>query len=185
MEIERRTYSASIEKGEERNVKGYASVFNKESQDLGGFTEVIAPDAFEGRLDDDVRALFNHDSNLILGRTTSETLRLFVDENGLGYDVDFPNTTYANDLLESVKRGDVTQSSFAFTVRDDEWLFEDDKIIRMVHRVEKLYDVSPVTYPAYVDATAAMRSLDKFNDIKRELEKRLAVLERIKAPKWA
>jgi HK97 family phage prohead protease len=185
MEIERRTYSASIEKGEERNVKGYASVFEKFSQDLGGFTEVIAPDAFEGRLDDDVRALFNHDSNLILGRTTSETLRLFVDENGLGYDVDFPNTTYANDLLESVRRGDVTQSSFAFTVRDDEWLFEDDKIIRRVHRVEKLYDVSPVTYPAYTDATAAMRSLDKFKNVKRELEKRLAVLERIKAPKWA
>ena len=88
-------------------------------------------------------------------------------------------------MLESVKRGDVTQSSFAFTVRDDEWIFEDDKIIRMVHRVDKLYDVSPVTYPAYVDATAAMRSLDKFNDIKRELEKRLVVLERIKAPKWA
>jgi HK97 family phage prohead protease len=185
MEIERRTYTATIEKGEERNVKGYASVFGKQSQDLGGFREIIAPTAFEGRLDDDVRALFNHDSNLILGRTTSKTLRLFVDSEGLGYDVDFPNTSYANDLLESVKRGDITQSSFAFTVREDEWLYEDGEIVRVVHRADKLYDVSPVTYPAYTDATAAMRSLDKFKNIKRDLQKRLNDLERIKTPKWA
>jgi HK97 family phage prohead protease len=99
--------------------------------------------------------------------------------------VDFPNTSYANDLLESVKRGDITQSSFAFTVREDEWLYEDDEIVRVVHRADKLYDVSPVTYPAYTDATAAMRSLDKFKNIKRDLQKRLNDLERIKTPKWA
>lgn len=185
MEIERRTYSASINSGEERGIKGYASVFGKQSQDLGGFREIIAPTAFEGRLNDDVAALFNHDSNLILGRTTSKTLRLSVDSEGLEYEVDFPDTTYARDLLESVKRGDITQSSFAFTVDEDEWLYEDDEIIRVVHRAARLYDVSPVTYPAYTDATAAMRSLDKFKNIKRDLQKRLEVLERVKVPKWA
>jgi HK97 family phage prohead protease len=188
MEIERRTFAANIENLDQtRSVKGYASVFDRESQDLGGFVEIIHENAFTDRLNDDVRALFNHDANLILGRTTSGTLNLFVDNGGLGYEVDFPDTTYANDLLKSVKRGDVTQSSFAFTVAKDgdEWITEGDKIIRIVHRVAQLYDVSPVTYPAYTDATAAARSLKEYVKTKASATERRAVLERIRSHRWA
>jgi len=185
MDIERRTFTASLENTENRSVRGYASVFGKQSEDLGGFVEIIAEGAFDGRLNDDVRALFNHDQNLILGRTASNTLRLSIDANGLGYDCDFPDTTYARDLMESVKRGDVNQSSFAFTVEEDEWLHENDSIVRVVHKVRQLYDVSPVTFPAYTDATAAVRSLQRNKEIRRQFEERRKVLNQIKSPSWA
>lgn len=147
-----------------RTIRGYAAVFGSESEDLGGFTEYIAPGAFDGVLNDDVRALVNHNDNLILGRTSSGTLRLSVDERGLAYEFDVPNTSYGNDLLESVRRGDITQSSFGFTVAEDAWDYEGKgmgkkKPKRTIKKVARLYDVSPVTYPAYPDTSVALRSL--------------------------
>jgi HK97 family phage prohead protease len=153
---------------ESRRVEGYAAVFGSESEELGWFVEEIAPGAFDDVLSDDVRALYNHDENLILARTASGTLELSIDERGLRYAFDAPNTTAGNDLLESIKRGDISQSSFGFRVKEDKW--EDMemeqngkkwfKTKRTIMKVERLFDVSPVTFPAYPDTDVARRSLD-------------------------
>lgn len=149
-------------------------MFNSESEDFGFFVEEIAPGAFDDVLGDDVRALFNHDDNLILARTTSKTLEISVDERGLKYKFEAPNTSIGNDLLENIRRGDVSQSSFGFRVADDKW--EDMETIkdgkkwfktkRTILKLERLYDVSPVTFPAYPDTEVALR---KFEQRKLEL----------------
>tara|TARA_R110000796_G_scaffold184752_1_gene301299 strand:- start:6122 stop:7252 length:1131 start_codon:yes stop_codon:yes gene_type:complete len=141
-------------------VVGYGSVFNSLSNNLGGFRELISPRAFEGRLEDDVRFLFNHDANYIMGRTISGTLKLRTDEKGLRYEVRLPDTQVGRDLRVSLERGDVTQSSFAFTVEDDSWERTDQGTIRTIEKVSRLYDVSAVTYPAYEDATVGLRSME-------------------------
>jgi HK97 family phage prohead protease len=144
------------------NITGHAAVFNKLSSDLGGFREIIAPNAFESVLSDDVRALINHDPNLLLARTTSGTLNLKQTNEGLQYSFDVPDTTYGRDLIISMERGDISQSSFAFTIEEDSWETTEDGEIRTINKVKQLYDVSPVTYPAYPsadDLTLAKRSL--------------------------
>lgn len=140
--------------GDEMILEGYASVFNEET-DLGHFREVIKPGAFDDVLDNDVRALINHDPNLVLGRTTNGTLELSVDERGLKYRVKLGNQTYARDFYESVKRGDITQSSFAFTIDQQSW--NEERTLRSVDKVRTLLDVSPVTYPAYSQASVMAR----------------------------
>ena len=146
-------------------ITGHAAMFNNLSSDLGGFREIIAPNAFSDALKDknlDCRCLINHDANLILGRSTSGTLRLEETEKGLQYSFDVPDTTYGRDLIISMERGDITQSSFAFTIEDDSWETTEDGEVRTINKVKQLYDVSPVTYPAYPDAddlTLAQRSL--------------------------
>ncbi|MBK6903987.1 MAG: HK97 family phage prohead protease [Saprospirales bacterium] len=148
---------------ESRKVVGYAAVYNSDSEEMWGFKERIAPGAFEAALGDDVRALFNHDANMLLARTKSGTLKLSSDKTGLKYEFEAPKTTAGNDLLEMLKRGDVSQSSFAFTVEEQSWSEKDGEMpIRTIVKVKRLYDVSPVTYPAYPDTTAAKRSLDEF-----------------------
>jgi HK97 family phage prohead protease len=162
-------------------LRGYAAVFEKLSLNLGGFREQIMPGAFDGVLKDDVRALFNHDENCVLGRSIANTLRFGVDKEGLWYEIDLPDTQSARDLLTSVKRGDVSQSSFAFTVAPGgaEWS-EDDQTgtIRSVTKIARLYDVSPVTYPAYPEAPVAARSLSEWrkeretkNNTEKDVEK--------------
>ena len=153
-------------------VVGYGAVFNSESNDLGGFREYIAPGAFDGRLKDDVRFLVNHDANLILARTTNGTLRLSVDEKGLRYEADLPNTSTARDLMELLKNGTISQSSFAFTVEEDSWEVKDGMNIRTIDKVSQLYDVSSVTYPAYNDASSsvALRSMKEWQE-KEEAKK--------------
>ena len=152
--------------GDKPTVVGYGAVFNSESNDLGGFREYIAPGAFEGRLEDDVRFLVNHDANLILARTTNGTLRLSVDEKGLRYEADLPNTSTARDLMELLKNGTISQSSFAFTVEEDSWEVKDGMNIRTIDKVSQLYDVSSVTYPAYNDASSsvALRSMKEWQE---------------------
>ena len=162
-------------------LEGYAAVFNSYSQDLGGFREKINPGAFAKTLNDgaDVRALFNHDSNLILGRTKSKTLELSEDDKGLYYRVKLPDTSYAKDLIVSLKRKDITQNSFGFRVVSDTWSTDGKK--RALNEV-KLFDVSPVTYPAYPDATAAKRSLEAFKSSK-EQEKDTSKADKLKLNK--
>lgn len=183
MERERRFFDSEIRavKREEKTVvRGYAAVFDSLSENLGGFREMIAPGAFDGVLADDVRALWDHSSSMILGRTKAGTLRIGVDERGLWYEYDDPGTSYSKDLLISMERGDISQSSFQFTIEDEEWKEDEEKrYVRTIKKVRRLYDVSPVTFPAYPDATAALRSLEKVKEeseqqAKEEAEKRAA-----------
>lgn len=142
--------------GEEMILEGYAAVFNSET-DLGHFREVIKPGAFDDVMSNDVRALINHDPNLVLGRTTNGTLELSQDERGLKYRVKLGAQQYAKDFYESVKRGDISQSSFAFTIDKQSW--NEERTVRSVDKVRQLLDVSPVTYPAYAAATVQARDL--------------------------
>jgi len=138
----------------ERRISGYAATFN-DVTDLGYFREQIATGAFEGRTDDDVRLLINH-TGVPLARTTNGTLRLSVDDDGLRYEAELADTQEGRDLYTLIKRGDISQSSFAFSIEDEAW---DNKTnLRTVLKVGRLYDVSPVTYPAYATTTVNARS---------------------------
>lgn len=151
-------------------IVGYGAVFNSESNDLGGFVEYIAPGAFDGRLEDDVRFLINHDG-LPLARTTNNTLRLSVDERGLKYEADMPDTTLANDLMTLLRNGTISQSSFAFTVEEDSWENVEGRNIRTINKVSRLYDVSSVTYPAYNEAGSfALRSLENWQEEQEKIK---------------
>lgn len=156
-------------------IEGHAAIYDSPSEDLGGFTERIKKGAFDDVLDNDVRAYFNHDPNFILGRTTSGTLRINADDTGLKYSFDVPNTTAGRDLVVSMERGDITQSSFAFTVEEDSWERVEGKDIRTIDKVKRLYDVSPVSIPAYPNANdlaLAQRSKMIYND-KQKMQKEL------------
>jgi len=191
MEKERRFITHKVEvRSEEEDAKerivGYAATFNKRSQVMSWFDEEIRPGAFDKVLEDDVRCLQNHDPNYILGRTLSGTLEISVDEFGLRYNNLPPDTSYAKDLIITMKRGDVDQSSFGFNVRDDgeEWVYDEEKGIyhRVIHEVNRLFDTSPVTYPAYLDTKSMVtRSYDDIvkrfgqshvNKVMQEHEKR-------------
>lgn len=167
------------EEGESKKIRGHAAVFDKLSEDLGGFREIIERGSFVASIKkDDIRALFNHDPNYILGRNKAKTLILNEDEQGLYYEIEPPDTQYARDLMVSIERGDVNQCSFAFNIegKNGEKWFIDGKevnaeeafgafwdenkheIVRHVIKA-KLYDVSPVTYPAYPQTDVKVRSL--------------------------
>ena len=146
---------------DEPHIRGHAAVFNTLSPAYGGFRERIYPGAFKKSiLEDDIRALFNHDPNLPLGRTKSGTLKLQEDDRGLAYDIKPPDTTIAQDLMQSIKRGDVDQSSFAFSVEKETWEDDDDSQIRTIYQA-KLYDVSPVTFPYYPTTDSYVRKVDQ------------------------
>ena len=148
-------------------VTGHAAVFGQLSEDLGGFKEKINVGAFDGVLKNDVRAFFNHDPNFLLARTTSGTLKLAVDKMGLSYSFEVPDTTAGRDLVISMERGDITQSSFAFMVEKDSWSEQDGQEIRTIEKVGRLFDVSPVSIPAYPqanDLVVAKRSRMTYKD---------------------
>jgi len=120
-------------------------------------------------LTQDVRALFNHNPNYLLGRTKSGTLKLSIDSRGLLYEIDPPDTQTVRDLvLTPLARGDMTGSSFTMLVAEDEWRQEGDVIVRTIHRIAEMRDVGPVAFPAYPDATAAQRSLDAWKQARDE-----------------
>ena len=145
-----------------RILVGYAAKFNARSERIGDFYEEIAPGAFAGVLGNDVRALYNHDANMVLGRTTNGTLRLEEDAQGLRVAITLPETSYAQDLWTLVQRGDVSQMSFGFTVGKggQEWRKEGANPIRRITQVARLLDVSPVTYPAYPQTTVQARDIE-------------------------
>lgn len=135
---------------------GYAAVFNTLSVELWGFREKIAPGAFTASLGDDVRALWDHQTGLVMGRTKSQTLRLAEDATGLRFENEPP--VAATHQIESVQRGDVDQMSFGFRTLEDTWdIDENDQVIRTLLKV-KLYEVSYVTFPAYPATNVQARS---------------------------
>jgi len=151
-------------------IRGYAAVYNSDSEWMGGFYEQIETGAFDEVLNDDVRAYFNHDENLLLGRVSSGTLRISTDKRGLFYEVDLPKTSYANDLVELMQRGDVNQSSFAFLIERDRWEQRDGVTYRIIEKVSRLIDVSPVSMPAYPSATSELKKRDLEPETKAEVE---------------
>jgi uncharacterized protein len=133
-------------------IQGYAAVFNSET-DLGFCTEAIAKGAFTESLsrDDDVRALFNHDSNYVLARTKAKTLTLNEDNHGLFSVINLPDTQFARDLAVSIDRGDISQMSFGFYIESEEMIRQEGAKTKFIITKARLFDVSPVTFPAYED----------------------------------
>lgn len=170
VEIERRFTTLTVEvrasKGDQRTIGGYAAVFNRVSSNLGGFVEMLEPTFFNKSRGDGwpgagqgVMARYNHDDNMLLGTTSSGSLRLDVDNTGLLYEVDVPMSRA--DVFELVERGDIRKSSFAFRMQPDgdTWKLSDQGFPLRVMSTGLLVDVAPVNAPAYLDTTAGLRSL--------------------------
>lgn len=174
MEFEKRALMKAPElraDGEVGKLTGYAAVFNSEADIGPDFREIIAPGAFTQTLKTgDIRALVDHDSGRLIGRTANKTLRLVEDERGLKVEIDLPETSDGRDVKALVERGDMDGMSFGFIVRHDEWDETNDIPTRTIHEVD-LREVSAVTFPAYPDTSLAMRSLDKVKEKTEEQKK--------------
>ena len=169
-----RTYIATLEArssgGDDRKkLHGHSAVFNMLA-DMGSFYEQIAPGTFSDSIaGDDIRALWNHNSDYVLGRNKAGTMRVWEDEMGLAIEIDPPDTQWARDLQVSIGRGDVSQMSFGFVVLDQAWEERDgEKDLRTIKKVE-LWEVSPVTFPAYANTDVALRSKPKTENQPRKL----------------
>ena len=190
--IEYRNFNLELRgEDESRHIEGYGSVFNSRSLDLGGFQEIIAPGAFDGVIErSDVKALLDHNAErgiLARSRNGKGSLSLELDERGLKYSFDAPHTNLGDEVVEGLKRGDYSQSSFAFTVESESWTKEEDgSYLRTINKIGNLYDVSIVANPAYTDTSVALRSLDAFKaqeetqipeEVKEEVKEELKVEE--------
>lgn len=158
-------------------ISGYAAVFNSPTTIGDWFTETISPGAFSRAISDktDVRALFNHDWNNVLGRVKNGTLRLSEDERGLKFEVDLPNTSLGRDLAESLSRGDINQCSFGFIPTIEEWDYSVEPAKRTINEVE-LFEISVVSLPAYEDTEV---SLVRSKEIGKQVEKRIKLIQQI------
>lgn len=154
-------------------VEGYALRFNTLSNDLGGFVETISPQALKDADLSDVRCLIDHDSSKVLGRTTSETLSLNIDDEGLYFRCQLPDTSYSRDLYENIRLGNINQCSFGFILDEDGDTIEkrDDGLFkRTLNKIKSLFDVSVVTYPAYndTDVAPALRNIKAVKEQEQE-----------------
>src|SRR5262245_51622957 len=150
-------------------LKGTAIVFNSRSLDLGGFVEIIKPQAMKRTIDEgiDLRALVDHDHAKVIGRLSNDTLKVSVDDVGLHVEIRPPNTTVGRDITESVRRGDIDQMSFAFRTLEDNWIDAAEPAIREIldMRVREVSVVAFAAYPA-TDVSVAQRSWDKARTIR-------------------
>ena len=168
-DVERRSFDVVElrvldEEGETPRIEGYAAVFNKRSEVLFDFAEQIEPGFFGPALKQDVRALWNHNADLVLGRTKAKTLTIEEDERGLKVVIDPPDTQWGRDAVTSIRRGDVSQMSFGFTVKKggDEWSSDRGGLRLRTLKAggcARLFDVSPVTFPAYPQTSAQVRAM--------------------------
>lgn len=165
------------EKGESI-IGGYAAIFNSPAEIDGYFKEEIATGAFTKALSDnqDIRALFNHDWNHVLGRTKAGTLQLFEDDRGLKFEVYLPNTSLGRDLKESLQRGDISQCSFGFIPIEEQWDYSTEPITRTIIEVE-LYEISVVSIPAYEDTEV---NIIRGKELNEQVSKRMQLVEKIK-----
>lgn len=174
--LEVRSFNIELrEEAESRHIEGYGSVFNERSVDLGGFQEVIAPGAFDGVIErSDVKCYLDHNPEkgiLARSRNGKGSLSLELDERGLKYAFDAPHTNLGDEVVEGLKRGDYSQSSFAFTVESETWSKEEDgTYLRTINKIGGLYDVSIVANPAYEGTSVALRSLDAFKAQEEEVK---------------
>lgn len=165
-DIERRSCELRASVSDDGKISGYAAVFNSLSEDLGGFKELITADAMQGVIEQsDVFAVLDHDmARGVLARSKQGigTLKLAIDGKGLRYEFTPPDTPLGKEVTESIRRGDITGSSFAFSVESDEW--SKDYTLRTIRKIRRLYDVSPVYQPAYEGTSVALRSLATAKD---------------------
>lgn len=180
-ERERRTVSFEVRADEEsRKIVGHAAVFDQ-AADIGGwFNEVIDRGAFDEAMgNDEIMALFNHDPNLVLGRTGNGTVKLTTDDTGLRYEIDLPDTPTGNEVLELVRSKTIHKSSFGFRVLEESYDYDTDT--RTILKVE-LFDVSPVTYPAYEGTDVSARSIEGKEAAKRaaKAKRQWSLYERMK-----
>lgn len=151
----------------EKRIEGYFAVFGQNYEIWPGATESVAPGAFDGALGDDIRALIDHETRLVLGRNKAGTLELKQDDHGLWGSVRVnPNDTDAMNLYSRVQRGDVDQCSFGFDILDEEYEVRDNGSVHWTIKKVKLYEVSVVTYPAYDETSVKARKRD-MGDINR------------------
>jgi HK97 family phage prohead protease len=146
---------------------GYASTFGTYA-DLGSYVEMFAPTAFDATLADpatDVRAYYQHDSSMLLGRQSSGTLRVWTDSQGLGFELSLPQTSYANDVRALAERGDLGGMSIGFRPNEESWSTLGDRELRTHISVAALIEVSPVSVPAYGDTTVQLRSIAELSTI--------------------
>lgn len=157
-------------------IEGVAALINSKTRIEGWdpYDEIIMPGAFDECLGDDIRCLFNHDEDKILARSQNGegTLQVFINPDGhLAYKYTTPNRSYALDLQDAIEKGDVNQSSFQFRIKEQSWVWGDkskgEVDLRKIMKVEKLYDVSPVTFPAYPDTSVAKRSYEEARQAER------------------
>ena len=155
-------------------IEGHAAVFDSWSETLGGifpFKEKVRKGAFAESIGrDDIRALFNHDPNYVLGRNRAGTLELIEDDVGLRVRITPPDTSWARDITTSIRRGDISQMSIGFVVEDDEWSSKDGIDTRELKKV-RLFDVSPVTFPAYTATDVGVRAMQEYDVYKTEQRK--------------
>ena len=155
-------------------IEGHAAVFDSWSETLGGifpFKEKVRKGAFAESIGrDDNRALFNHDPNYVLGRNRAGTLELVEDDVGLRVRITPPDTSWARDITTSIRRGDISQMSIGFVVEDDEWSSKDGIDTRELKKV-RLFDVSPVTFPAYTATDVGVRAMQEYDVYKTEQRK--------------
>ncbi|SCW80619.1 hypothetical protein SAMN02927924_03033 [Sphingobium faniae] len=153
--------------GDGPTITGYAAVFGS-TADIGGqFREIIAPGAFQGTIGGDVRALIDHDSGRVIGRTTAGTLRLAEDDTGLAVEIVLPDTQDGRDLATLIERGDISGMSFGFIVTRQQWDETGDIPTRTIQAVD-LREVSIVAFPAYDDTSIALRSLESARRDRRQ-----------------
>jgi HK97 family phage prohead protease len=167
-DIEVRYYKGmTVERAEDgkATIMGIAAIVNA-PYDMDWYDEEIAIGAFDNVLQDDVRILYNHDKNMVLARTTSNTGQIYLDEGGnLAYRYETPNRTYAKDLEDAIATGDVDQCSFAFRVKESHWVEKkDEKPKWVIDKIERLLDVGPVTYAANPATSVAKRSYDQYKE---------------------
>ena len=159
------------EDGEKLAIEGYFAVFNSTYEIAPGMSESIAPGAFASSIAGDIRALINHDTTLVLGRTKANTLQLREDSHGLWGHIDInPNDVDAMNLYSRVKRGDVDQCSFGFDIRSEDTDIREDGSIHWTLKDIELYEVSCCTFPAYTETNISAREHDREAIRKRERE---------------
>lgn len=159
------------EEDSEPHISGYFAVFDSDYEIWPGATERIASGAFSKTLGEDIRALTNHDTTLVLGRNKAGTLELKEDSHGLWGDIRInPNDSDAMNTYERVRRGDVSQCSIGFTIRDEETEFFDNGDIRWTIKDVELFEVSVCTFPAYEETNVSARSKQKAEILAREAE---------------
>ncbi len=175
-EMEHKTLTTTRDDGDGGKQKivtaeGYAALFNVRAK-LGWFDEIILPGAFDEVLKDDVRVLFNHEPNLILARSNDGegSLELSVDDKGLYYRFEIPDSNAGWDLQVNLENKNITQSSFGFQIKKANWVEEEgEEELREIVTFSKLWDVSPVTYPAYPDTTIAKRNFETRNTTEKTI----------------